>query len=181
MKVLEGGKDTRDIVESYYQLEKKYEKLQKKSEYEISCLKSEVKKLTKKLNKREKIIKTQQEKIVNPLIKECTRREEYCQWMREQLDAKTKSLKILYAMIRSPKLCDMLQKAERKYLTQERLKQVQESAILTLRQYRFDQNVNQFVDQVYGAVTEQLTNTTDPFLSQGSPKMKKEPDTKNEN
>ena len=57
-------------------------------------------------------------------------------------------------MIKSPKMCDMLQKAERKYLTKERLKQVTENAILTLRQYRFDENVNQFVDQIYGTVCE---------------------------
>lgn len=84
--------------------------------------------------------------------------------MRQQLHDKTKSLKILYAMIKSPKMCDMLQKAERKYLTKERLKQVTENAILTLRQYRFDENVNQFVDQIYGTVCEQVANNTDPFI-----------------
>ena len=49
-------------------------------------------------------------------------------------------------MIRSPKMCDLIQKAERRYLSKERLKKVKENAVLTLRQYEFDNNVNKFVD-----------------------------------
>ena len=49
-------------------------------------------------------------------------------------------------MIKSPKMCDMFQKVERKRVCREKLKEFNETAVLTLRQYKFDDNVDQFVD-----------------------------------
>ena len=132
-------------------------------------LNTDIKKLTKQKKKLFDKLMEQQESVVKPLIEQCSKREEHCQWMRDQLQEKQKSLKILYAMVRSPKMCDMLQKAERKYLTKERLKQVTENAIHTLRQYRFDQNVTQFVDQVYGTIQSHVAEGKDPFLNLLSP------------
>lgn len=65
-------------------------------------------------------------------------------------------MKIVYAMIKSPKMCDMLYKAEKKWQSAERFKQNQESAILTLRQYKFEENEEKFVDQIHKVVIEQL-------------------------
>ena len=72
--------------------------------------------------------------------------------MQKEIQEKTKSLKILYAMIKSPKMCELYQNAERKHLTAERLKSAAESAVYTLRQYRFDENVDQFVQKIHGTV-----------------------------
>ena len=69
-----------------------------------------------------------------------------------------KSLKILYAMIKSPKMCNMLHKAERKRYSAEQLKQVNDSAILTLRQYKFDENADMFVEKIHGVVVDQLVD-----------------------
>ena len=89
----------------------------------------------------------QQEKIVKPLIAECTKREKEIQRLDEELIAKTKNLKILFAITKSPKMSNLVYKAERKRFTEEKLKQIDDHAILTLRQYRFDESgVENFVN-----------------------------------
>ena len=44
-----------------------------------------------------------------------------------------KNLKILFAMIRSPKICDLVYKEERKQYTKDKLKEMHDNAILSLR------------------------------------------------
>ena len=44
--------------------------------------------------------------------------------LRLQVSARTQNLKILYAMIRSPKMCDLVYKTERKRLTEENFKKL---------------------------------------------------------
>ena len=71
--------------------------------------------------------------MVNPLISECAKREKECQELIEEVKERTKSLKIIFAMIRSPKMCDLMYKEERKRFTKDKLKKMNESAVMTLR------------------------------------------------
>ena len=92
----------------------------------------------------------QQKEVVMPLIAECSKREAQCQIMFKEVVERNKNLKILWAMVRSPKLCDLVYKAERKRFTAEKLKELQEKSVFTLRQYKFDdKNAEKFVDAVY--------------------------------
>ena len=100
---------------------------------------------------------------MKPLIAECSKRELEIQRLQEEVKSRTKNLKILFAITKSPKMSDLVYKAERKRFTQEKMKQIHESAILTLRQYRFDEsNADKFIDFVYSEVLGQvLGNPTD--------------------
>ena len=51
-----------------------------------------------------------------------------------------KSLKILFAITKSPKMSNLVYKAERRRFTQDKLKEISDKAILTLRQYRFEES-----------------------------------------
>ena len=54
-------------------------------------------------------------------------------------------------------MSDLCYKAERKRFTAEKLKEIDNQAILTLRQYRFDeQNVEKFVEHINMHVLDQL-------------------------
>ena len=75
--------------------------------------------------------------------------------IENQIDLK-KHLKILIAMLKSPKMCDLFFKYEKKNQTLEMFKKTQEDAIFTLRQYRFDENAKKFVKDVYEAVQDQV-------------------------
>ena len=106
-----------------------------------------------------KELKRQQEKVCIPLVAECTKRENQCQNMFQEVTERTKSLKILFAMIRSPKICDLVYKTERKRLTAENFKAMQESAVLTLRQYKFDEKqADKFVEEIYSRVDKQVNH-----------------------
>ena len=52
--------------------------------------------------------------MVRPLIAEVTKREKENQELIQQAKERKKNLKIMYAMIRSPKMCDLVYKEERK-------------------------------------------------------------------
>ena len=94
---------------------------------------------------------------MKPLISECSKRESEIQRLQEEVKSRTKNLKILFAITKLPKMSDLVYKAERKRFTQEKLKKIHESAILTLRQYRFDEaNADKFIDFVYSDVYGQL-------------------------
>ena len=45
----------------------------------------------------------------------------------------TKNMKLLFAMIRSPKMCDIVYKAERKRFAHDKLKKLRDDAYQTLR------------------------------------------------
>ena len=67
---------------------------------------------------------------------------------------RTKNLKILFAITKSPKMSSLVYQAERKRISAEKQKKIQDEAILTLRKYRFDEgdNVAKFVENVYNDV-----------------------------
>ena len=56
-------------------------------------------------------------------------------------------------------MSDLVYKAERKRFTVEKLKEISEGAILTLRQYRFDESgVDNFVNTIYATILDQVTD-----------------------
>ena len=63
-------------------------------------------------------------------------------------------MKILFAITKSPKLSDLVFQAERKRIEAKKLQEMQDDAILTLRQYRlFDgENIVKFIDNVHKEV-----------------------------
>ena len=92
------------------------------------------------------------------MIEQCSKRESECQFLRSEIADRTKSLKILYAMLRSPKMCDLFFKSEKKRHSQEALKKLNDAAILTLRQYNFDEKCadNTFIDKIYTTLLGQV-------------------------
>ena len=90
-----------------------------------------------------------------PLLEECAKREKECQKLRKEFSERTKSLKILFSMIRSPLICDMVYKSERRRLTPAEIKRSDQQSVFTLRQYEFDKsNVDNFVRDTFAKVMD---------------------------
>ena len=89
--------------------------------------------MTEKYEEAMKQLKRQQDRVVQPLINECSKREEEVQRLQEEVKQRTKSLKILFAVTKSPKMSDLVYKAERKRFTKDKLQQIYEQAVTTLR------------------------------------------------
>ena len=53
--------------------------------------------------------------------------------MNQAVVEKTKCLKILFAITKSPKMSDLVYKEERKRFTEEKLQEMRDKAVLTLR------------------------------------------------
>ena len=83
------------------------------------------------------------------------REEERQALLKKQVDLR-KYIKILIAMLKSPKMCDLFFKYEKKNKYEQMFKKMQDDAIFTLRQYRFDENAELFVKQVHEAVQDQV-------------------------
>jgi len=59
-------------------------------------------------------------------------------------------LKILFSMIRSPKLCDLFSKAERKRVSKKEMEKVHENSIKVLLDHQFQaEKADQFVGKVH--------------------------------
>lgn len=121
---MEKGVNTRELVKEHYELKEMYEELRTTSKKRIELLDSQVEKLTIDLEAAMAELTKQQEKVVMPLIAECSKREAQCQIMFKEVVERNKNLKILWAMVRSPKLCDLVYKTERKRFTAEKQKEV---------------------------------------------------------
>ena len=67
------------------------------------------------------------------MIAEVAKREEECQELLLQVKERTKNLKIVFSMIRSPKMCDLFYKEDRKRYTKDMLRQMDDNAVFTLR------------------------------------------------
>ena len=67
-------------------------------------------------------LKRQQERTVKPLINECAKRETEVQKLQAEVKKCMKNMKILFAITKSPKMSDLVYKAERKRFTDEKLK-----------------------------------------------------------
>lgn len=115
--------------------------------------------LTEKVQTACKALKKQQTEIVLPVIEEVTKREIENQKLLSEVKDRTINLKILFAMIRSPKMCDLLHKTERRRFTQEKLEELTQQSVFLLRQYQMDhKNGEHFVESVYDQVTNQVKN-----------------------
>ena len=120
-----------------------------KLEDENRDLKYQLKQTLEKLNQ-------QQESVVKPLLSECMKRDYETKTKRGAVADMKKSLKILFAMIKSPKLCDLMFKAERKRYNKKQLEKLHEQSVLVLRQYEFTpENAQVFVDKFHKVLVEQ--------------------------
>ena len=95
-------------------------------------------------------LKKQQENVVRPLINEVAKRDDEITKLKNEILDRTKSVKIMFAMMRSPKMCEMFQKNDRNRYDEEKLKELRQNAIHTLRANDFDSaNPNEFVRNIY--------------------------------
>lgn len=125
LQVMEEGRDTKQLVRDYARLKDDYRLLKKqkdKADEKIKRHKQEQIRLTQQMQKTLQQLEKQQENVVKPLIEECSKREKERQFLLNEIKERTKNLKILYSMIKSPKMCDLLYKAEQKHISKERLK-----------------------------------------------------------
>ena len=113
LNVLEQGLDTKKIVKEFDKLQKNHKKV-KEANYKLRKKNTS---LTEQLDEALKQLKRQQESIVKPLIAECSKRELEIQRLQEEVKSRTKNLKILFAITKSPKMSDLVYKAERKRFT----------------------------------------------------------------
>ena len=88
----------------------------------IDKLITENKKLTQNYEKAINFIKKQQKEVVKPLIKECAKREKESQMLRGEVTHRTINLKVMFAMVGSPKLCDLFYKSQRRQYCNNQLK-----------------------------------------------------------
>lgn len=161
MEVMEHGVDTKDVCEKYTKLRKQFKLLKKESDNTIRKLTNRNIKLERRYEEAMERLEKQQEKIVKPLIEECSMREKEIHRLKREIVERTRNLKILFAITKSPKMCNIIYKAERRRVTAEQMKAIDDRAILTLRQYRFDQsNVCNFVDKVFEQVYDQVYDDT---------------------
>ena len=78
------------------------------------------------------------------------KREKDNQKMRDDIGTRQLNLKILFAIIRSPMLCDMFHKEERKRFETEQIEKRLQESIHILRQYNFDEgNAEPFVSNLH--------------------------------
>lgn len=79
--------------------------------------------------------------------------------LNNEVVERTKSLKILFAITKSPKMSDLVYKAERKHFSKQKLQEISDKAVLTLRQYRFDESgVDNFIEKMYNSIFDQVTD-----------------------
>jgi len=119
-KIMEGGINTRDIAKNFYELQQELVKVKKSSSSRLSKLGAKNLKLTKSLDETLKSLKKQQDEVVRPMIEEVSKREVENLNLIAEIRERTKNLNILFAIIRSPKMCDILQKIEKKRESQEK-------------------------------------------------------------
>ena len=69
-------------------------------------------------------LRKQQDSVVRPLIGEVSKRDDEIEKLKNEILERTKSVKIMFAMMRSPKMCEIFQKNERNRYDEEKLKEV---------------------------------------------------------
>ena len=164
METMEQGIDTKQLVSEYAKLKKEYDFLSDHTHKSSTKLEKELSSVRGKLEQALEQLKKQQETVVKPLVDECVKREKENLRIRAALQERQSNLKILYAMIRSPKLCDMMYKAERKRFEKEQLEKINQESIHTLRQYNFDSdNASGFVERIHTTIHKLLE---DPYYSE---------------
>ena len=68
-----------------------------------------------------------------------------------------RQLKILYAVIRTPKLCDLFHRAERRRLTEKHIQDADKEAYLSLRQYKVNENnAEKFIENLAMEIFQEM-------------------------
>ena len=95
------------------------------------------------------MIDKQRDKIIIPHKAKISELEQKISDLQASELNKIKYIKILQAMLRSPKMCDIFQKAEAQRLSSADLKKADDKAILVLRQEKFfDSNQQEYMDNL---------------------------------
>ena len=96
-------------------------------------------------------------KVVKPLIEQVTERDNTIKNLTDERDKLQTNLKMLHAILRSPKMTDLYSKQMRKKMTGEEIEKSNKKAYIEL--YRSNVNVNnadQIISQLAHSVNETL-------------------------
>ena len=116
-------------------------------------MKKLVKKKDKAFQKAMDELSKQQENVVRPLILQVKDREAQNQELLKEVRDLKKNLKMMHAVIRTPKLVDLFHKTERKRMTEKDIVKADQTAHLNLRKYKIDEtNYEYFIDQLSSSV-----------------------------
>ena len=100
------------------------------------------------------MIDKQRENIIKPHKARISELEQKISDLQASELNKIKYIKVLQAMLRSPKMCDIFQKAEAARLSSADLKKADEKAILVLRQEKFyDSNHKEYMNKLVNNVS----------------------------
>ena len=88
-------------------------------------------------------------------------REKEIQILRWEVKHRTINLKVMFAMMGSPQMCKMFYNAQRKHYEEEKLKEVQDIHVHTLRQYNLDdeKKAEKNIENLYRNVHYQVNYT----------------------
>ena len=115
--------------------------------------------------------------VTKPMLVELSKSEIECRMLRQEVKERTQSLKVLFSMIRSPKMCDILYKTQSKIFAKEKLKELNQTAVFNLRQYSFEADSAEiFTERVYKQVHEQVNDDKQYRLFDSEQKIEIEPD-----
>ena len=80
--------------------------------------------------------------------------------MRDKNAKLIRQLKILYAVIRTPRLCDLFHRAERRRLTEKHIIEADREAHLCLRKYKVnDKNADNFIEDIAVEVFQEVKDS----------------------
>lgn len=165
--VMEFG-DTRDTLRMYEEIKVAYDKLIAKTDRQITNLRTKLIKAKEDKEVAISKLKYSQEKIIEPLIAECTQREKKLNEYRSLTDNMKKQLKIYTALLSLPSMCDLYRKACNSSFKDDDLKKLRKQAVLTLRQYQLnDDKTNN--EQQLKIFAEKARETNQLIIEEESP------------
>ena len=146
-----------NILERLSDLETIYDKLKIDSRSEINKLKQTLAKTEKERDEMFAQLKRMSEKIVPPLVQQVALREKENMELKAQNKQIQYGLKMLHAVIRSPKLSDLYAKEERKHMTAQQITQANKEAFKKLRQNTVsEKNAKKFIVDLSSSVNQSL-------------------------
>ena len=135
---MEEGKDTKELVKLYYDVNQKLAALTKKHEKMKATLEAELKSKKKQLEKIQIMIKKQQAQVLAPLIEQVSTRENELVDLRTTTAQQNRHVKMLTAILRFPHVTEQFRRISKNRMTEKQLKETQKAATFTLRQYGMD-------------------------------------------
>ena len=116
---MEEGKDTKKIIEEHYKMMKEYKRYRESTERRIDRLIAENIKLENKYRETSATLYKLQNDVAKPLIVEISKREKEIIDLQKEVKERTINLKILFSMIKSPKMCSIVHRTQSKLFTKK--------------------------------------------------------------